>query len=146
MLLLHFVFSLLVWSLSALLSFEYLTIFVNRFMDLISTTWNTGLNPNTEVLSPGLVSYGGDSDNFLECVPSYIHAIAGLQAANTWMMRTAADVADTIGNGSRANELRDLALLTENATLGLYVASERCERAMNSASIGDVSIFILPTK
>ena len=41
----------------------------------------------------GLADYGG-IDNLLECVSSYTHEIASLNAANAWCLRVAADVVE----------------------------------------------------
>ena len=56
-------------------------------MDALSTAWRARTSSNGSLGHPSLADYGGDPDNFLECVPSYIHAAPALQAANTWMMR-----------------------------------------------------------
>ena len=55
--------------------------------------WQSLLGPN------GLADYGG-VDNLLECVTSYVHEVAALNAANVWNLRTAADLlrsADPVG-------------------------------------------------
>ena len=39
-----------------------------------------------------MADYGSSPNNFLECVPSYVHAVAALQAGNTWMLRETAGV------------------------------------------------------
>src|SRR5690606_30145355 len=41
--------------------------------------------------SSPLADYG-EIDNLLECVSSYTHEVAGLNAANVWSMRTAAEI------------------------------------------------------
>ena len=45
--------------------------------------------------------YGGNRDEFLECVPSYIHAVPSLQAANAFMMRQVANMLE-VGAGDDA--------------------------------------------
>lgn len=48
----------------------------------------------------------GEIDNLLECVSSYTHEVASLNAANVWSMRTAADLADLRGDETAASALR----------------------------------------
>ncbi|MGV2985136.1 hypothetical protein ACNPNP_15660 [Microbacterium sp. AGC85] len=48
----------------------------------------------------------GEIDNLLECVSSYTHEVASLNAANVWSMRTAASLADLQGSSSEASALR----------------------------------------
>ena len=48
----------------------------------------------------------GEIDNLLECVSSYTHEVASLNAANVWSMRTAADLADLQGSADAAAVLR----------------------------------------
>lgn len=52
----------------------------------------------------GLADYGGAS-NLLECVPSYIHAVPALNAANVQMLNRTAAVWAALGNATRAAEL-----------------------------------------
>lgn len=48
----------------------------------------------------------GEIDNLLECVSSYTHEVASLNAANVWSMRTAASLASLQGDSSAAADLR----------------------------------------
>lgn len=48
----------------------------------------------------------GEIDNLLECVSSYTHEVASLNAANVWSLRAAADLLDLAGEPQRAAELR----------------------------------------
>lgn len=48
----------------------------------------------------------GEIDNLLECVSSYTHEVASLNAANVWSLRTAADLADLRGDETAASALR----------------------------------------
>lgn len=48
----------------------------------------------------------GEIDNLLECVSSYTHEVAGLNAANVWSMRAAADLLDLHGDAEASAELR----------------------------------------
>ncbi|GAC1442908.1 MAG: hypothetical protein NVSMB55_14940 [Mycobacteriales bacterium] len=45
----------------------------------------------------GLANYGGIG-NLLECVSTYVNEVASLNAANVWMLRTAAEVARFLGD------------------------------------------------
>lgn len=56
----------------------------------------------------GLADYGSET-NLLECVPTYVHKVAALNAANSWMMRSCAVLATLRGDQRRADELRGLA-------------------------------------
>ncbi|OYN90319.1 glucosidase family protein [Parenemella sanctibonifatiensis] len=53
----------------------------------------------------GLADYGG-IDNLLECVSTYVHEVASLQAANVWAMRTAAELSELQGRVEDAEHLR----------------------------------------
>ncbi len=53
----------------------------------------------------GLADYGG-LNNLLECVNTYLHEVASLNAANVFNLRMAAQLAEQRGDGSRASELR----------------------------------------
>ncbi|RIQ32189.1 glucosidase family protein [Jiangella rhizosphaerae] len=55
--------------------------------------------------SHALADYGG-IDNLLECVSSYVHEVASLNAANVWCMRAAADIAALRDEGGLADDLR----------------------------------------
>jgi hypothetical protein len=52
-----------------------------------------------------LADYGG-IDNLMECVSSYIHEVASLNAANVWCLRSAAEIADLEGRTDDAASLR----------------------------------------
>lgn len=69
--------------------------------------------------TPGsLVDYGGAS-NLLECVPTYIHKVPSLNAANVWMMREAAALVE---NHTHAALLTAWAAnLSSNVRQRLYV-------------------------
>ncbi|HIZ35537.1 MAG TPA: hypothetical protein H9815_07145 [Candidatus Ruania gallistercoris] len=53
----------------------------------------------------GLADYG-EIDNLLECVSSYVHEVASLNAANVWCLRTAARLAELDGDATEAAQLR----------------------------------------
>lgn len=51
----------------------------------------------------------GQIDNLLECVSTYVHEVASLNAANVWCMRTAAQLSRLDGHQQQADELEALA-------------------------------------
>ncbi|HEX9889655.1 MAG TPA: hypothetical protein VGA69_09275 [Nitriliruptorales bacterium] len=68
----------------------------------------------------GLADYGG-IDNLLECVSTYVHEVAGLNAANVWCLRVAADVLDRRGEHDHAGQLRTQAKELAVRVQELYV-------------------------
>lgn len=56
--------------------------------------------------SSGLADYGG-INNLLECVSTYIHEVASLNAGNVWSMRTAADILEALKDGADSRGLRE---------------------------------------
>lgn len=70
--------------------------------------------------SSALADYG-EIDNLLECVSSYTHEVASLNAANVWNMRVAASVAAVQGDQGAADELRAAAEDLEAAVVDLYL-------------------------
>ncbi|MGP6169581.1 hypothetical protein ACTU6V_00050 [Microbacterium sp. A204] len=66
----------------------------------------------------------GEIDNLLECVSSYTHEVASLNAANVWSMRTAADLAELQGDDSAAAELRDSASELLPSVVARYLPGE----------------------
>ncbi|GAC1408596.1 MAG: hypothetical protein NVSMB57_00040 [Actinomycetota bacterium] len=74
--------------------------------------WEAFRTPN------GLADYGGIG-NLLECVASYVHEVASLNAGNVWSLRAAADIAQMEGDEASAKLLRVSAesLLAEVRTL-----------------------------
>ncbi|NHB84390.1 hypothetical protein G7085_06635 [Tessaracoccus sp. HDW20] len=67
----------------------------------------------------GLADYGG-IDNLLECVSTYIHEVASLQAANVWSMRTAAGLSRLLGETDEAAALEAEAEALLPKVLELY--------------------------
>jgi len=54
------------------------------FLTAIAAEW-TALARSAPIPGfPGMADYGASPNNFLECVPTYVHAVAALQAGNTW--------------------------------------------------------------
>lgn len=54
----------------------------------------------------GLADFGDNPWNFLECVPTYIHATAGFNAAYVSMLRDMADLYDFLDQGDLATQRR----------------------------------------
>eukprot|EP00049_Salpingoeca_infusionum_P025385 m.19061 g.19061 ORF g.19061 m.19061 type:complete len:812 (+) comp7973_c0_seq1:1238-3673(+) len=77
---------------------------VARYLDAIATDWQGYTLPNSS-----LADYGGDPDSFFECVPTYLHVVAALQANNVWMLQELADLQESQGNNTGATRLRSLA-------------------------------------
>ncbi len=67
-----------------------------------------------------LADYGG-TDNLLECVSSYVHEVASLNAMNVWCLRRAAELAAADGSAARAEELRAEAEALVEEVQRLYV-------------------------
>ncbi len=68
----------------------------------------------------GLADYGG-VHNLLEAVSSYVHEVAGLNAANVHNLRFAADVAEYKGDKPRAEAYRKEAVELGKRVLELYI-------------------------
>jgi hypothetical protein len=73
----------------------------------------------------GLADFGGDPWHFLECVPTYIHATAGFNAAYVTMLRDMADLYEYEGKKSLAEQRRTAAERLVSAIYPqLYVAGK----------------------
>ncbi len=59
--------------------------------------------------------------NLLECVPTYTHVVASLNAANVWMMRQTAELRQLAGRTAQGRKLRHAANALAADVLGLYV-------------------------
>lgn len=70
--------------------------------------------------SSGLADYGG-LNNLLECVNSYIHEVASLNAANVFNLRAMAELFEIRGQEERAAALRDEASGLAGEVARLYV-------------------------
>ncbi len=66
-----------------------------------------------------LADYGAER-NLLECVPTYTHKVAALNAANAWMNRTLAQIEDQRGETTSASRRRRDAQAIAQAVLELY--------------------------
>lgn len=66
----------------------------------------------------------GEIDNLLECVSSYTHEVASLNAANVWNMRTAASLAALQGHSSEATALRTAADELLPAVIARYLPGQ----------------------
>jgi hypothetical protein len=91
---------------------------VTEHMRGLATHWKQLVMGNSS-----LADYGG-ADNLLECVPTYIHGVPSLNAANVGMMRAFADLTELRGDPGEAALLRNDAKNLSNAVLGLYVPGQ----------------------
>jgi hypothetical protein len=73
----------------------------------------------------GLADYGG-LENLLECVRAYSHEVAGLNAANVYNLRAAAELLDALDRRSEAAAMRESAARLLPEVLELYVEGEGC--------------------
>jgi hypothetical protein len=80
-------------------------------------TWATAWQARRS--GSALADYG-EIDNLLECVSSYTHEVASLNAANVWAMRVAADATDLSGDADGAQTLRAEAAALVPEVLDLY--------------------------
>ena len=84
-------------------------------LDDLATHWKQFVTDTS-----GLADYGGAA-NLLETVPTYVQRVPSFNAANVWMMRTAAAIHEKVGEAARARELRVDADRLAQAVLALYV-------------------------
>jgi hypothetical protein len=63
----------------------------------------------------------GEIDNLLECVSSYTHEVASLNAANVWNLRTAANIREHLGDPDDAARLRAEADALLPQVMSLYL-------------------------
>ncbi|MEZ5145340.1 MAG: hypothetical protein R2726_22935 [Acidimicrobiales bacterium] len=84
----------------------------------LATAWRALLTREN-----GLADYG-TIDNLLECVPTYTHEVASLNAANVWMMRALAGWLDRTERPIEADALRTDADSLATRVLDRYVAGE----------------------
>lgn len=71
----------------------------------------------------GLADYGGIA-NLLECVSTYVHEVASMNAANVYGLRAAAEVLTAIGETAESDRLRAEAANLVNEVLKLYAEGE----------------------
>lgn len=69
--------------------------------------------------SAGLADYG-EIDNLMECVSTYIHEVASLNAANVFNMRTASKIFGIVGNSNTSTLLNSEAQKLVNEVQKLY--------------------------
>jgi len=100
---------------TAFLSQEVAGSTILAHMDSIATHWQSLVQPGQV-----LADYG-EAYNLLEAVPTYIHQVPALNAANVWMMRRTAELYDRTGNTTRARQLRELAAELARGVLQLYI-------------------------
>ena len=91
------------------------TVQVSDVMLRLATAWQNRSSAGCH----GLADYG-HAHNLLEAVPTYVHCVAGFNAANVWMMRDAAAITEATGGAKRAAALRRAATTLGAAVIGLY--------------------------
>jgi hypothetical protein len=93
------------------------------WLDEVATYWQSLPPIPANATAPGvphLADYGL-ADNLLECVPTYLHGVPSLNAANIRMMDDAAAIWDLLGtNASRAAYLREESAKLLPLVLGMY--------------------------
>jgi hypothetical protein len=87
---------------------------VSDFLVEYATNWKQF------VQNDGLAGYG-DLNNLLECVSSYVHEVASLNAANVYIMRSIAELIQCIGRHDEATALCDQADRLFSLLQQLYV-------------------------
>ena len=87
-------------------------------LEQMSLWWKRLVKP----YSP-LADYGGRS-NLLECVPTYTHVVASLNAANVWMMRQTAELRHRAGQTAQSEALLRQADRLAGEVLKLYVPGQ----------------------
>jgi hypothetical protein len=85
-------------------------------LERYATSWRDFASPS------GLADYGGIG-NLLECVSSYVHEVAALNAANVWNLRTAASHLER-RDGAAATRMRTDADVLAGHLWGLYAEGE----------------------
>ena len=84
----------------------------------LATAWRA-----LDTRGEGVADYG-HVDNLLECVPSYVHEVVSLNAANVWMMRSVADGMDRADDRDEVDRWRDEADRLATRLLERYVPGE----------------------
>lgn len=92
---------------------------VLEHLDGLATAWERLVPDPTSALA----DYGG-VENLLECVPTYEHRVASLNAANVWMLRTVARLWRRAGEADRAADRERQADRVAAAVLTLYEPGE----------------------
>jgi hypothetical protein len=91
---------------------------VDEHLRSLATAWRS-----LDTRGEGLADYG-HVDNLLECVPSYVHEVVSLNAANVWMMQSMANGMDRTGDRAEAEVWRGEADSLASRILGRYVPGE----------------------
>ncbi len=89
------------------------------FLEEYATHWKKLKSVN------GLADYGG-INNLLECVSTYIHEVASLNAGNVYNMRTASEIFKLRGDESKSAEFIKEASALMKALSSLYSPGEGC--------------------
>ena len=105
---------------------------VDEMLDVLADAFLPFCSPNST-----LADYSGSPSKYLECVPTYVHATAGLQGGNAYIASDLADLRAAQGNATRASALRARAAAIVAETIpALYVSSTAGTRGGNAP--GDV--------
>jgi hypothetical protein len=86
---------------------------VYDYVDEFAMNWTGFLSRS------GLADYG-KIGNLLECVSSYVHEVASLNAANVWALRAAADIFRMLGDADKAEGFGYIADLVAKEVMSLY--------------------------
>jgi hypothetical protein len=94
-----------------------------RYLEQLADLWRRYASPNPQYAL--FADYCASPNCYLECLPTYIHATAGLQASNARMSRELGGLRAAQGNGSAAAARRAAADAIAAATIPrLYVAGD----------------------
>ena len=94
---------------------------VYQYMEQLADKWRGFTNASSSF--PLLADWSADPDAYLEAVPTYIHATAGLQAAAAAMSFELGDLLEAQGDAAGAAARRSTAAAVANASVAaLYVA------------------------
>ncbi len=91
---------------------------VDEHLRHLATAWRS-----LDTRGEGVADYG-HVDNLLECVPSYVHEVVSLNAANVWMMRSLAEGMDRAGDRAEGDRWRHEADELASRLLDRYVPGE----------------------
>mmetsp|Transcript_53390 Transcript_53390/g.172467 ORF Transcript_53390/g.172467 Transcript_53390/m.172467 type:complete len:249 (-) Transcript_53390:86-832(-) len=115
---------------------------VSELLERLATNWTDPRWSSTSPEHKWLADYGGTADNFLECIPTYVHTPAALQAQNVHMLRSVARlhrrfqrVARPLGAVSCAARRRKRGPLRRRGFSAGHCRGDR-ERAVRADAVG----------
>mmetsp|Transcript_53389 Transcript_53389/g.172456 ORF Transcript_53389/g.172456 Transcript_53389/m.172456 type:complete len:508 (-) Transcript_53389:73-1596(-) len=119
---------------------------VSELLERLATNWTDPRWSSTSPEHKWLADYGGTADNFLECIPTYVHTPAALQAQNVHMLRSVARlhrrfqrVARPLGAVSCAARRRKRGPLRRRGFSAGHCRGDR-ERAVRAGAFADVML------